>query len=60
MSPPEPGSAISVLVDGRTVQFDQPPILENGRTLVPVRAVSEAFGCNVDRIQNTQTVVISQ
>ncbi len=41
-------SQISVTVNGSQVQFDQPPIAENGRTLVPVRAIFEAMGCEVE------------
>ncbi|MBO4898061.1 MAG: DUF4163 domain-containing protein [Clostridia bacterium] len=39
---------VTVVVDGQTVSFDQPPIIENGRTLVPMRAIFEALGCDVD------------
>lgn len=36
-----------VLVDGRSVAFDVPPAIEDGRTLVPVRAIMEALGATV-------------
>ena len=39
---------ISVVVDGVKVSFDVNPVIENGRTLVPVRAVFEALGAQVD------------
>lgn len=29
------------------VELDSPPFVTNGRTLVPVRFISESFGCNV-------------
>ncbi len=38
---------ISVLLNGTKVEFDQPPILQNGRTLVPMRAIFEALGYEV-------------
>lgn len=38
---------ISVTIDGTLVSFDQPPIIENGRTLVPLRAIFEALGADV-------------
>jgi len=41
------------------IQIYTQPILLNGRTLVPVRAITEAFGANVDWDGNTQTVVIT-
>lgn len=48
---------ITVTVDGVLVNFDQPPILENDRTLVPLRAIFEALGAKVDWIEETQTVL---
>ena len=47
-------------VNNNLVVLDVPAQLINSRTLVPVRAVSEAFGCKVDWIQSSQTVVIAQ
>lgn len=38
---------IFVNVNGHTVVFDQSPILESGRTLVPMRAIFEALGASV-------------
>lgn len=38
---------IKVNVNGIKVEMDQTPIIENGRTLVPLRAVAEALGCEV-------------
>jgi len=49
-------SGISVLIDGTPVNFDQQPVIENGRTLVPLRAMFEALGATVDWNQSTQTV----
>jgi len=34
-------------VNGQTVRLDAPPQIIDGRTLVPVRVISEAFGANV-------------
>ena len=46
-------------INGRTVFLDFAPFVdENGRTLVPVRAISEAFGARVDWIQREQKVMI--
>jgi hypothetical protein len=55
-SPPRQGE-IGVLYNGRWINFDQPPILENGRTLVPVRAIFEAFGAELEWVEATQTVI---
>lgn len=38
---------IRVFVDGSWVAFDQKPIIEKGRTLVPFRAIGEALDCEV-------------
>ena len=53
-------SSISVTVNGSYVQFDQPPIFENGRTLVPLRAIFEALGAEVLWDGNTQTVTATK
>jgi len=57
--PPAPAPhapEIKVLVNGTALTFDQPPIIENGRTLVPLRAIFEALGATVEWEQSTQTV----
>lgn len=51
---------ISVLVDNENVQFDQAPIIEEGRTLVPIRAVFEKAGAEVKWDQDTQTATIAK
>ena len=39
---------IVVYLDNEMVIFDQKPIIENGRTLVPMRAIFEALGMEVE------------
>ncbi|MBR5269135.1 MAG: copper amine oxidase N-terminal domain-containing protein [Anaerotignum sp.] len=39
---------ITVYVDGQKVVFDQPPVVQNGRTLVPMRAIFEALGAEIE------------
>ncbi len=42
------GPAISIVIDGETVQTDTPPqITAEGRTIVPLRVISETMGANV-------------
>ena len=56
---PEPipvDAGISVVLNGTTLVFDQPPVIENGRTLVPLRAIFEALGATVEWDPTTQTV----
>jgi competence protein ComEC len=48
---------ISVLLNDQQIVFDQPPIIESGRTLVPLRAIFEALGATVEWIPETRTVV---
>jgi len=51
------GSA-SPTVNGTTVTIDQPGIIVNGRTLVPVRFITESFGVSVDWDGSSKTVII--
>lgn len=46
-------------IDDNVIPLDVAPIIDNGRTLVPLRAVAEAFFANVDWIGETQTVEIT-
>ncbi len=48
-----------MLVNGKSVTLDSPACLVNSRTLVPVRAISEAFHCQVDWQEETKTVLIT-
>lgn len=52
-------SDISVYVNDKQIAFDQQPIVEDGRTLVPVRAIVENMGAIVDWESKTQTVKIT-
>ncbi|PLX33943.1 MAG: hypothetical protein C0604_02595 [Clostridiales bacterium] len=49
----------SIMARGRNIKFDTPPVIKDGRTLIPVRAVSEAFGASVawDPALRTVTIV---
>ncbi|MBO4898430.1 MAG: copper amine oxidase N-terminal domain-containing protein [Clostridia bacterium] len=51
---------ISVFVNGSQVFFDQPPIISDGRTLVPLRAIFEALGAEVNWDGATSTVTSSR
>ena len=48
---------IKVVLDGTTLEFDQKPVTESGRTLVPVRKIFESLGATVDYDDATQTVI---
>lgn len=45
-------------VQGKTTVLDVAPKIENGRTLVPLRAISEALGAEVTWDEQTQTVTV--
>ena len=47
---------IKVVVDDRLVEFDTPPCLIGGRTMVPLRAIFEALDVTISWDQPTQTV----
>lgn len=40
-------TGVNVYVNGKAVTFDQPPVIINDRTMVPVRGVFEALGATV-------------
>lgn len=46
-------------VNGTVKTLDVPACIMNSRTMVPVRAVAEAFGCKVEWDNNTRTVIIT-
>ncbi len=48
---------IKVLLDGQEIEFDVPPRIIDGRTLVPVRAIFEALGAKVDWRESYQSII---
>lgn len=48
-------SAVNLYVDTAKIDTDVPPVVIDGRTLVPVRAIFEALGATVEWDQETQT-----
>jgi len=48
----------NVLVRNGNIKFDTPPVIKYGRTLLPLRAISEGMGAEVDYIAETNSVVI--
>jgi hypothetical protein len=47
-------------VNGKNVAFDTKAEFKNGRTMVPLRFVSEVLGAKVTWDQNTKTVDINE
>ncbi len=52
--------SISVVVDDNPVVFDTAPFIENDRLIVPLRAIAEAAGMEVDYDDNTRSVTITK
>ncbi|AEY67103.1 copper amine oxidase N-terminal domain-containing protein [Clostridium sp. BNL1100] len=50
----------NIIVKGAKVKFDTPPVIKSGRTLIPVKALSEAFGAEVKWISAERKVVITK
>ena len=51
---------LSVTLNGKNIVFDVEPRQENGRLLVPLRAIAEGLGAKVDWNNTPPTVVISR
>ncbi|MEX0766377.1 MAG: copper amine oxidase N-terminal domain-containing protein [bacterium] len=52
--------AVRVFVDGEQVLFDQPPVVQGSRVLVPVRGVFEKMGATVEWHPSTRTVLAAR
>ena len=52
--------AIKITIDGKILKTDVSPIIIEGRTLVPFRAIFEAFGCKVAWDEPSRTVTAEQ
>lgn len=53
-------AGIRVELNGRQVAFDVPPRIENGRTLVPLRAIFEALGAEVNWDPEARRVIATR
>ena len=51
---------VTVFVDGNQIQFDVAPIIENGRTLVPMRYIFEALDAKVEWINEENTAIATK
>ena len=50
---------VSIIMNGQKVYPDVPPQIIDGRTMVPLRFISELFGAEISWDNNTQTVYIN-
>lgn len=53
-----PKNDIKVVVNGKEVVFDVPPMIQDGRTLIPLRACAESLGAEVEWLGEIQTAII--
>jgi len=53
-------SDISVYIDGRRINFEVPPQMIGGRTMIPLRAIFEEMGANVEWDATTQTATATR
>ncbi|WP_334110778.1 DJ-1/PfpI/YhbO family deglycase/protease [Thermodesulfitimonas autotrophica] len=53
-------AAPKVFIDSKQLAFDVPPLIEQGRTLIPLRGVFEAFGAQVRWDGATRTVTATK
>ena len=49
---------ITLVVNGVPVQTDAPPFIQDGRTLVPIRAIAEALDFYVNWLPETQEIIL--
>lgn len=52
--------AVRLVIDGKPVTPDVPPRIVNGRTLVPIRIISETLGAAVEWSEAERLVTVSQ
>ena len=53
-------SDIKVNIDDKYIDFDVQPIIQDNRTLVPMRKIFEELGCDVEWLAETQTVIATK
>lgn len=58
-SPVQASENIKIRVNNKFVSTDVAPFIQNGRTMVPIRVISESLGYDVDWDQATQSIFIT-
>ncbi|MET3291684.1 UNVERIFIED_CONTAM: N-acetylmuramoyl-L-alanine amidase [Brevibacillus sp. OAP136] len=61
-APAQAQDQLKLMVEGKSVDADVPPVIDQGRTLVPVRVVAEQLGATVtwDDVSRSATIVRGQ
>lgn len=49
---------VTLVIDGRTILTDAPPFIENNRTMVPIRVISESLGAEVHWDEENRLVTV--
>lgn len=49
-----------IFVNGMNIKFEIPPVIKEGRTLIPVRAITESLGADVAWDSSTSTITVSK
>ncbi|MGG1662770.1 N-acetylmuramoyl-L-alanine amidase [Brevibacillus sp. NRS-1366] len=52
--------SVKLMIGGQAVEPDVPPVIKNGRTLVPVRVIAEGLGAEVAWNEASRTAVITR
>lgn len=50
----------NIFIGDNNIKFDTPPVIKEGRTLIPVRAISESLGAHVDWNAEEKIVTITK
>ena len=51
---------VETIITKKNVKFDTPPVIKQGRTLIPVRALTEGFGATVEWNAEERIVTVSK
>ncbi len=57
-SPSYGSSRISVFVDGVSLSMDVAPLIMDGRTMVPLKAIMDSIGCTVEWYSEDQSIMV--
>ncbi|MGS0764609.1 stalk domain-containing protein [Syntrophomonas curvata] len=54
------GSDLTILVNGEKIEYDVAPVIEKDRTMVPLRALAESLGAEVEWLEQQNQVIVSK
>ncbi|MEW6622110.1 MAG: copper amine oxidase N-terminal domain-containing protein [Bacillota bacterium] len=49
-----------IMIKGKELKFDVPPVIKEGRTLIPIRAIANGLGADVEWDSETKTITMSR